>query len=68
MNNLPGNQLTNAKLFADDTSLFSVDHDITTSFFDLNFHVNKVKEWVFHLVLTLQNRLKKLYLPESFRN
>ena len=31
VNDLPDNQSTNVKLFADDTSLFSVVHDITTS-------------------------------------
>ena len=31
INDLPDNLSTNVKLFADDTSLFSVDHDITTS-------------------------------------
>ena len=43
MNDLPDNPLTNAKLFADDTSLFSVVHDITTSSFDLSYLLNKVK-------------------------
>ena len=36
INNLPDNLSTNAKLCADDTSLFSVVHDIATSSCDLN--------------------------------
>ena len=35
INDLPDNLSTNVKLFADDTSLFSVVHDITTSSCDL---------------------------------
>ena len=36
INDLPDNLSTNVKLFADDTSLFSVVHDIAT-FSDLNY-------------------------------
>ena len=38
---------TNVKLFADDTSLFSVVHDIASSSCDLNHDLNKVREWAF---------------------
>ena len=44
MNDLPDNLSTNVKLFADDASLFSVVHDIATSFLDLNYDLNRVKE------------------------
>ena len=37
INDLPDNLLTNVRLFADDTSLFSVVHDITDSSCDLNY-------------------------------
>ena len=37
INDLPDNLSTNVKLFADDTSLFSVVHDITTYSCDLNY-------------------------------
>ena len=37
INDLSGNLSTNSKLFAHDTSLFSVLHDITTSSCDLNY-------------------------------
>ena len=46
-NDLPDNLSTNVKLFANDTSLFSVVYDITTSSCDLNYDLNRVREWVF---------------------
>ena len=61
VNDLPDNVSTNVKLFADDTSLFCVVHDIATSSCDLNYHLNRVGEWAF-LILNLQNKLKKSYL------
>ena len=49
VNDLPDNLSTNVKLFADDTSLFSVVHDIaTSSSWDLNYDLNGVREWTFH--------------------
>ena len=47
VNDLPDNLSTNVKLFADDTSLFSVVHDIATSSCDLNYDLNRVREWAF---------------------
>ena len=47
INDLPDNLSTNVKVFADDTSLFSVVHDITTSSCDLNYELNRVREWAF---------------------
>ena len=47
INDLPDNLSTNVKLFADDTSLFSVVHDSTTSSCDLNYDLNRVREWAF---------------------
>lgn len=40
INDLPDNLSTNLKLFADDSSLFSLVHDITTSSRDLNYDLN----------------------------
>ena len=37
----------NLKLFADDTSLFSVVHDIATCSCNLNYDLNRVRKWVF---------------------
>ena len=47
INDLPDNLSTNVKLFADDTSLFSVVHNITTSSCDLYDDFNRVREWAF---------------------
>ena len=46
-NDLPDNLSKNVKLFADDTAMFSVVHDITTSSCNLNCDLNKVKKWPF---------------------
>ena len=46
-NDLPDNLSTIVKLFADDTSLFSVVHDIATSSCDLNYDLNRMREWAF---------------------
>ena len=43
-NDLPDNLSTIVKLFADDTSLFSVVHDIATSSCDLNYDLNRMRE------------------------
>ena len=42
---LPDNLSTNVKLFADDTLLFSVVHDIATSSCELSYNLNRVREW-----------------------
>ena len=44
---LPDNLLTNVKVFADDTSFFSVVYDITTFSCDLNYDLNRLREWAF---------------------
>ena len=44
---LPDNLSTNVKLFAGDTSLFSVVHNITTSSCDLNDDFNRVRKLAF---------------------
>ena len=40
INDLPDNLSTNVKLFADDTSQFSVVHNIATSSCDLKYNLN----------------------------
>ena len=47
INDLPDNLSINVKLFAYDTSLFSVVHDITISSCDLNYNLNRLREWGF---------------------
>ena len=42
---LPDNLSTNVRLFADDTLLFSIVHDITTSSCELSYNLNTVREW-----------------------
>ena len=45
VNDLPNGLQSNAKLFADDTSLFSTVQDITTSTVNLNNDLTKISEW-----------------------
>ena len=45
INDLPDNLSTNVKLFADNNSLVSVVHDTATSSCDLNYNLNRVREW-----------------------
>ena len=47
INDLSGDLSSKAKLFADDTSLFSVTHDITTSANKLNNDLKKISDWAF---------------------
>ena len=48
INDLTEGLTTNVKLFADDTSLFSVVHDTQTSANDLNKDLEITKNWAFH--------------------
>ena len=52
INDLPDNLLTNVKVFADDTSLFSIVHDITTSSSNLNYGLHRVREWAFQWIMS----------------
>ena len=45
INDLTEGLSTNAKLFADDTSLFSVIHDIQTSANNLNKDLERISNW-----------------------
>ena len=47
INELPDGLSSNCKLFADDTSLFSVVHDVTISSSELNSDLAKISEWAF---------------------
>ena len=46
INDLSNGLKSNPKLFTDDTSLFSVIHDVTSSQIDLNKDLNKINNWV----------------------
>ena len=59
INDLPDNLSTNVKLFADDTSLFSVVHDITTSSCNLNYDLIRVREWAFQWKMSFNSELSK---------
>ena len=47
INDLPDGLSSNAKLIANDTSLFSVVQDINTSAIELNSDMKKINEWAF---------------------
>ena len=47
INDLTGGLITNVKLFADDTSLFSVVHDSQTSANDFNKNSKIMNNWTF---------------------
>ena len=47
INDLSGDLSLKTKLFADDTSLLSVTHDITTSANELNNDLKKISDWAF---------------------
>ena len=52
INDLPDGLSSNAKLFANDTSLFSVVHDINTSAIELNSDLKKINDWAFQWQMT----------------
>ena len=47
INDLSDGFSSNAKLFADDTSLFSVVHDVNISDIELNSELKKINDWAF---------------------
>ena len=60
INDLPDGLSSNAKLFADDTSLFSVVNDINTSAIELNSGLRKNNGWAFQWKMTFNpNRSKQ---------
>ena len=59
ISNLPDNLLTNVKLSADDTSLFSVVHNIATSSCDLNYDLSRAREWAFQFKMSFNPKPSK---------
>ena len=59
INDLSERLSSNAKLFADDTSLFSVIHDSNTSALDLNNDLAKINRWVFQWKMIFKPDPKK---------
>ena len=47
VNDLPNSLKSERKLFADDTSLFSVAHDLNTSASDISNDSKLISDWVF---------------------
>ena len=59
INDLSEGLSSNAKLFADDTSLFSVIHDGNTSAFELNNDLVKINRWAFQWKMSFNSDPKK---------
>ena len=59
INDLSDNLTSNAKLFADDTSLFSVVHDVNTSAKELNDDLKKINDWAFQWKMSFNPDLSK---------
>ena len=47
INDVSDNLSSNVKLFADNTSLFSVLHDVNVSAWELNDDLSKINNWAF---------------------
>ena len=47
INGLADDLYSNVKIFADDTSLFSVVHDVNASARELNDDLKKINKWAF---------------------
>ena len=67
INDLPNGLNSNVKLFADDTSLFSVVHNITDSANLLNIDLSKINEWAQHLKSALKKISKTVGLLRKFQ-
>ena len=50
VNDLPNGLKSECKLFADDTSLFSVAYDVNTSASDINKDLKLISDWAFQWV------------------
>ena len=59
INNLSKGLSSNARLFADDTSLFSVIHDSNTSALELNSDLAKINRWAFQWKMSFNTDSKK---------
>ena len=59
INNLSEGLSSNAKLFADDMSLFSMIHDSNTSALELNSHLSEINGWAFQWRMSFNPDPKK---------
>ena len=65
INDLSDGLSSNAKLFTDDTSLFSVVHDINTSAIELNKDLKKINDWAY---IFSRKKKKETHPPLLFNN
>ena len=65
-NNLSEGLSSNAKLLADNKSLFSVIHDSNTSALELNSDLAKINRWAFQRKNEFQPRSKKISTGSHF--
>ena len=63
INDLSDNLILNPKLFADDTSLFSVVQDIALSAKNLNDDLKKINKWAFQWKMSFNQDPNKLFFP-----
>ena len=59
INDLPENLVSVAKLFADDTSIFSTVYDTTKTSMDLNQDLSTIEKWVFQWKMSFNPDLAK---------
>ena len=59
INDLPNNVSSNVKLFADDTSLFSVTHDVNVSAREMNDDLRKISYWAFQWKMSFNPDVNK---------
>ena len=59
INGLPDNLSSNVKLFADDTSLFSVTHDVNVSARELNDDLRKISNRTFQWKMSIHPDVNK---------
>ena len=66
INDLSDNLISNPKLFADDTSLFSVVQDITLSANNLNDDLKKINKWAFQWKMSFNpDKHRKLFFSRK---
>ena len=72
INDLSDNLVSNPKLFADDTSLFSVVQDITLSAMNLNDDLKKINKWAFQWKMSFNSdpnkKHRRLFFPGNLIN
>ena len=59
INDLTDGLSSNTKLFADDTSLFSVIHDSVITTLELNSDLSRTKQWAFQWLMSFDPDLNK---------